>query len=300
MRRLSALPQAFGVLAAAIAVTAVAACSTIDQPLRSDLQQPDAQQCAAWFFRLDDSVDRAAVRDAEAYRIPGYPYLRANRFLASFREKVKTDPAAFAVWERHLRELDARARSYELSNLPQQYLAALGIADRSAAAAATDHCATILAALELGTPAGKETLVQRAEVPDDYADWKRAVGLYPVVRWPFFEFAKAWEHEATGMFRLAALGTAESARSVRYQPTDSGLSAAQVAELFSRTKRDALGMPLFSPRDRAALIATFAPAFEVETNGDYDRIGPLQWGGAEAPQVDVSRPTAYQRLAFTR
>ena len=40
--------------------------------------------------------------------------------------------------------------------------------------------------------------------------------------------------------------------------------------------------------------------FEIETSGDYDRIGPLRWGGGEAPEVDVSRPTAYRRVAFTR
>lgn len=292
--------HAIGVLGAAIVAAAVAGCNTIDQPLRSDLQRSDVQQCAAWFVRLDEAIDRAAVRDAEAYRIPGYPYLRVNRFLASFRDQVKSDPAAFALWEGRLRDLDARARIYELSNLPSPLLVALGVTDRSAATATTNHCSDILATLDLGNPAAREALAARAKVPDDYAEWKRAVGLYPVVRWPFFEFAKGWENEATGMFQLAALKNAESPRSVRYQPADNGLSATQVAELFSRTERDALGIPLLSPRDRTALIATFAPVFEIETNGDYDRVGPLQWSGAESPQVDVSRPAVYQRVAFTR
>jgi len=296
----SALPLGFGMLGAAIAVVLVAACSPIDQPLRSDLQRSDVQQCAAWFVRLDDAIDRAAVRDAEAYRVPGYPYLRVNRFLASFRDQAQGDPAAFAVWERHLRDLDARARAYELSNLPLPSLVTLGVTDRPAATAITNRCSDILATLDLGSPAARETLAARAEVPDDYADWKRAVGLYPVVRWPFFEFAKGWERQTTGMFQLAALGNAEGPRSVRYQPPDNGLTAAQVTELLVGTKRDALGIPVLSPRERAALIATFAPVFAVETNGDYDRIGPLQWTGGEAPTVDVSRLTVFQRLAFTR
>ena len=285
---------------AAVIVAGLAACTAVDQPLKSDLGRADAQQCAAWFVRLDDAIDRTGVRDAEAYRIPGYPYLRANRFLASFRQQVEGDPAAFSVWQWHLRRLDARARTYELGNLPSQSLIALGVADRPAAVGLTDRCATLLATLDLGTPEGREALVRRAQVPDDYADWKRAVGLYPLVRWPFFEFAKGWEHEATGMFRLAALRSSEDSGIVRYQPRDEGLSAPQIAELFSRTQRDALGIPLLSPHDRTALIATLAPVFEIETNGDYDRIGPLQWGATESPQVDISRPTVYQRLAFTR
>ena len=68
-------------------------CATIDQPLRSDLEvaSADGQGCAGWFTKLDEIVDGAGVRDAEAYRIPGFPYLRVNRFLASFREQAQMD-----------------------------------------------------------------------------------------------------------------------------------------------------------------------------------------------------------------
>jgi hypothetical protein len=287
-------------LGAAVMAAALAACTSIDQPLKSDLERSDVQQCASWFVRLDDTVERAGVGDAEAYRIPGYPYLRVNRFLASFRDRADKDPAAFQSWERHLRKLDARARTYELSNLPLGSMTALGITDRSAAAAVTDRCAAVLALLDLENPAGRDALAQRAEVPDDYADWKRAIGLYPLVRWPFFAFAKGWEHEATGMFQLASLAGDENPRSVRYRPTGDAMTAAQVAALLSAAKRDALGIPQLTPRDRAALIATFAPVLEVDTNGDYDRIGPLEWRGGVAPAVDTSRPTVYQRLAYTR
>jgi hypothetical protein len=149
-------------------------------------------------------------------------------------------------------------------------------------------------------PAGKQRLIDRASVPDEYADWKRAVGLYPIVRWPFLKFARGWEEQAVGMFQLASLGTIERPDFVRYQPAAPAMTAAEVADLFSRVTRDALGIPVFSPRERTALFTAFAPVFEIDTNGDYDHIGPLQWTGGEAPAVDVSRPTVYQRLAFTR
>ena len=104
-------------------------CATIDQPLRSDLEvaSADGQGCAGWFTKLDEIVDGAGVRDAEAYRIPGFPYLRVNRFLASFREQAQMDSTAFAVWENRLRELDQRARNYELKNLPPHLLTSLGV-----------------------------------------------------------------------------------------------------------------------------------------------------------------------------
>jgi hypothetical protein len=276
------------------------ACTTVEEPLRADLQRSDVEQCAAWFVRLDDAIDRSGVRDAEAYRVPGYPYLRVNRFLASFHDRVAVDPAAFSVWEQHLRDLDGEARSSELSNLPAPALASLGTADRSSARLVTDRCATILAIVDLSTSAGKQTVIERASVPDDYADWKRAIGLYPIIRWPFLKFARDWEEQALGMFRVASLRTTKGHHFVRYEPPAPAMTEKEMADVFSRVKRDVLGIPEFSRQDRLALFTTFAPVFEIDTNGDYDRIGPLQWTGGEAPAVDISRPTVYRRLAFTR
>jgi hypothetical protein len=257
------------------------------------------QQCADWFTRLDDAVRRAGVGDAEAYRIPGFPYLRANRFLASFRQQAERNPLAFAAWEKDLRDLDARARGYELKNLPGQWLPTLGVTTKVEAAARTDQCAAVLFALDT-TASRRSALAERAQVPDDYADWERAVGLYPVVRVPFFQFAKAWQNEATLMFQQAMAGVTDQQEFRRYEPPHGRVSAQGIGTILASAKTDGLGIPEFSDRDRDTLFAAFAPVFEVETTADYDRIGPLRWGAGETPEVDVSRPVAYRRLAFTR
>jgi len=277
-------------------------CATIDQPLRSNFEvgSADVQECAGWFTTLDEIVDSAGVRDAEAYRIPGFPYLRVNRFLASFREQAKIDSPAFAAWENRLRELDQRARSYELKNLPPHLLTSLGVKSPSQAAARTDRCAVALARLDATTASRKSMLVERAQVPDDYADWKRLVGLYSVVSAVFFEFAKGWQDEATAMFQHAAAGTAAQQDLVRYQPSDNAAPAERISSIIANARADALGIPQFGERESEILFATFAPVFEIETTGQYDRFGPLKWGAGEAPEVEVSRPTVYRRLAFTR
>src|SRR5271166_5250897 len=101
-----------GLLLSAGAMALGAACASTDQPLRSDLESASTEvhQCAGWFTRLADAVADSGVQDAEAYKIPGFPYLRVNRLLASFRNRAGNDPIAFAAWERELRDLDARAR----------------------------------------------------------------------------------------------------------------------------------------------------------------------------------------------
>ncbi len=293
--------RSFELLLCAAAMTLVAGCGAIEQPLPSDpeFRSVDTRECADWFTTLDAVIDKAEVRDAEAYRIPGFPYLRINRFLASFRHQALKDSTAFAAWQNHLRNLDARARSYELKNLPQHMLGTLG-ATRSEVAARTDRCATSLAALDAGDASRRHLLVERAQVPDDYADWKRSVGLYPAVSLAFFQFAKGWQNEAAATFERTAAGGVESQNLIRYQPADNAAPAPRIASILAKTKTDALGIPQFNDHDRDILFATFAPVFEIETTGEYDRFGPLQWAGGDTPQADISRPTAYRRIAFTR
>jgi hypothetical protein len=170
-------------LLSAGALMLAAGCADLDQSLPSDQEDrsADTQECADWFTRLDQAIDRAGVRDGEAYRIPGFPYLRVNRYLASFRQQAQKDAIAFAAWEKRLRDLDARTRNYELKNLPQPLLASLGANSRSEAAARTDRCAASMAALNATTASRRLILAERARVPDDYADWKRSAGLYPAV-----------------------------------------------------------------------------------------------------------------------
>lgn len=288
-------------LSAVLAAGAMAGCVLADRGGPPEVPAPAvASQCRQWLVRLDNAVDNAGVRDAESQRFAGFPYLRVNRFLASFRNRSLTGDAAFAAWQQRLAALDADARGHEIANLPASSLGLLGVGDRAVAKAAAGHCADVLMALDASLPARRQELAERAIVPDDYADWKRTVGLYPLVRLPFLQFAKGWQSEADGMFRKAALQSSPPADIVRYRPPGKGLSAAQVAALIAAAKRDALGIPQFGERETEALLASFAPVFEIEQKGSYDRIGALRWTGGETPAVDATRPVVYDRIAFTR
>ena len=60
---------------------------------------------------------------------------------------------------------------------------------------------------------------------------------------------------------------------------------------------DELGVPQYGERDRETVLAAFAPAFEIDTTGDYDKFGPLRWTSGVTPEPDTSRPTVYNRIA---
>jgi hypothetical protein len=85
-------------------------------PTRSDRigQNGPLGSCADFFASLDKRTEEAGVIDPGVFRVKNYPYLRVNRFIASFREEVD-NKAAFAKWADRMQALDQDARKYEIA-----------------------------------------------------------------------------------------------------------------------------------------------------------------------------------------
>lgn len=289
----------------AIAFTALmGGCATLPDPQLGNLSSdsPAIRSCAAWYQRLDQAVDQAGVRDAGARRAPGFPYLRVDRFLASFREQAAADDGIFEGWLRRLRGLDSEARAFELRNLPEPALRELEAGGREQAIARSEECAAELARHDLGvSSSGRKQLVTGAIVPDDYSDWQRAFGLYGLSRVPFAKGVERWHQEAAAMFEQSRNGSGPVRRYRRFVPDRTiAASSGQIAGILGRAAPDRLGVPQLSDEDRETLFSAFAPAFEIEAGGPYDHFGPVVWRESPAPEVDASNPVAYRRLAYTR
>ena len=281
-------------LIAAVVAMTLGACATVQPPQSLHLQVADAgvRDCAQWFQALDAAVDAAGVRDREAAPVAGFPYLRSTRFLAALMPAAQTD-ALRRTWLEQLRVTDLQARAAELRNLP----AAQAIANAPAMA---QRCGAMLMAQDLAHPALPALLAERVNVADAYSDGMRIAGLYGLTRIPFATGVAQWHAEAKAMFERSRSG-AESAHSVeRYAPANTTrYTRAEVAGLLARAD-PALGVLQLSASEAAKLFATYAPVFEVETSGDFDRPGALRWGEARHPVLDTRVPTVYQRLAYTR
>lgn len=264
-------------------------------------------RCLALIRGMDKAVAAQGVGDAGAARIKTFPFLRIDRFLASFRHELSA-PGAFEDWVDHLRWLDARAREIEASNLPADTRASLaaqhGVAEPEDLAAATNRCGDLLLKVEVmnGPAAAREALVRAAVPPSHYNNWVRAAGLYPITNLGAVVGYARWKDENTGSFALPYEPPASSENIVAYAPA--ALSdAAEASRIVRKAPRTALGLPKFSPGDVAHLTAIFAPVFEIETHGDDDRLGTPVWrreDGELLPAVDVSRPVASTRLVYTR
>jgi hypothetical protein len=275
--RRRAAPKSKGL--AVLDALALSACATLPPEI------PEAADCRANFLGLDSRVDAADARNAGAYAVPGFPYLRSDRFLASFRDAP--DGAPFDAWVERMRQLDLASRASELRNLgwddPREELGHL------------DTCGRDWAARDLADLKRRAQLRESVAVPDDYSILRRAFGLYPLAV-PFLNMGIRGFNEEIADDYAKPLAELKSPGPLVFwgQGNPGRLAPAQ-----RKFPVDALGVPVISDTQLQELAQAFAPMWLVETSGDYDRIGaPVLKDGT--PTVDVERPVTYFAPAYTR
>lgn len=246
-------------------------------PARTLDHDPQIAACARLVTATDEAVDAAKVRDGGVYPVPGFPYLRTDRFTAAQAGRVPADE-----WYGQMRGFDREARRVELANLASEGKAALqartevsfpGVPYEAALDACGDR---LLAAARADGSA--PTVVQ---VPDDYQTWKRVTGVYALTKYPFASGVRKYQREtsktfATPLDQLPLRGPVE-----RYVPHAGSIDLPGV--------------------DPALLdeLRHHAPVLEIETVTDHDRIGNPTLDDDGAAQVDIAHPVAYARVAHT-
>jgi len=82
------------------------------------------RQCQELLDRLDEAVEKAGVKDASSFSIPGFPHLRTNRFLSALKNALKDDEKR-KQWSLLMRGLDLDSRKKEIENLPDEKVLSL-------------------------------------------------------------------------------------------------------------------------------------------------------------------------------
>jgi hypothetical protein len=293
-------------LAAAVCVFLGAGCATLEAPFSAHLTSAARQirECAEWYRLLDERVTQAGTRDAQDTRVTGFPYLRVNRLLAALRPAAQANEAALHALADRMLALDLESRRYEIMNLPAQGLPDVrdsndGLGLRLTMRR-TEECGRLLREIDIARPESRATLLQRARVPDDYRLAQRILGLYWLTRIGFADGVRRQEQETLAAFGRE-LAVPEGATLLRYAPQPGPpLPRPAVARLLARAAENPLGIPEPDDTDLRALLTAYAPSFEIEVKGDYDRFGALRWlRGADSPSVDGARLEVYAHPAWT-
>lgn len=272
---------------AALLATAwlAAGCASLDPyaqpPIREHLaRDDDVGRCARLLRETDAAIDAAGTRDAGAPRVPGFPYLRVDRFTASLAEPAAAlRGASFAAWSELMAGLDRQAREAELGN-----------AGTPQVATAIDACRWALAVADGGELA---RLRDAAVVPDDYSTTMRALGLYPLTRLAFAAAIRDWQRRTREAFATPLDQLPRAGELLRYAPSP------QPAALTLPPRSAAFALPAPAPRQFLQWVQRHAPLLEIDTASDDDRIGALRWADDGLPAADTAAPAAYVRAAYT-
>ncbi|MDG4721199.1 MULTISPECIES: hypothetical protein [Thalassospira] len=277
-----------GVLTVLIAGLAGCASGPV---VTADISQ---MSCSAQLAYVDMQVDKRELRNAENSPVAGYPFLRANRNSVLMGKQIgaaisegQAADVLFADWVAQMRTLDREARISELRNLSDAELSASQI----------ETCAEKLAsALELDD---YDDLSKVVFVPDDYLDFQRIAGFYPLTAFAAHFGYEGWKRDNLGSFDLAPEALLERGAWQSYQwigRGDTGSSSLAVQKI----KKDGFGRLILTVAELERLAQAYVPEFSVLTKSDSDRIGhpALQARGAQA-DVDVEQPAIFYRLSHT-
>jgi hypothetical protein len=267
--------------------------------------------CQELFMSLDTAIGQAGVADSQTSKIAGFPYLRVNRFLASFAEGALTE-TAFQAWVDRMQMLESVARRHELANLlgaARERLDAkvqrLFQHDEEQTPANLDmllhDCTQELRTQQLATAAGRDALRSAVGVCDDYSLAKRLLGFYPLSAIPFSAGIRNYQKETRKTFATDLTELPIHGQLLRYAPgTSSSMDGSDPGEILGRSAGNALAIPEPLDDNLNRLFARFAPVFEIDVADDFDRIGRMTWSESGAPRVDTIYPTLYRLTSHTR
>ncbi|MGQ0699417.1 MAG: hypothetical protein ACT4PZ_14375 [Panacagrimonas sp.] len=272
-------------------IVALSGCAGADKPSPFTGFYKNYSGCAADYAAMDARVDAADVRDGAYSRVAGFPYLRTDRMLASFRHEVK-GLEDISEWTRRMRELDQEARDFEYINLGMPEFERAVQRDRFL------NCGRILLNIALEDPANWARLIEAVPPADAYSGLARVFGLYALMassmnaRVAQAHSAAIREYEQP--LRDPAGGATLRAWTAKPKEDLSMIGGAQAKVLIN-----ALGFPgLFGSQWRA-LAERHAPALWIETAGEGDLPAAPRFG-AEGLTADVSRPVAHYWIGYSR
>lgn len=274
--------------------------SFYSQRIPQPLERPE--RCQGFFEELDRRVKEAGVRNASAYPVPGFPYLRTNRFLSALKNKLKDDKERDA-WVRWMQQLDLESRKKEINNLSDSLVLALvsketHLPDRKRLFDQVESCSSELLNHDQARSDFYSTLAPLVKVPDEYSCLMRTMGLYPVIALPVAGVTVSSKNKIRSWFNAELNNlTVDGQLRTFVSEKRAFLSEKEIEEMFEKSKRNPLRVPLLDESQEKKLVEFLAPIFIQDVVAPYDRIGRVFWKG-DRLEIDPGKPTVYYYLSY--
>ena len=256
----------------ALLVLAMATGCAPKQPA-IQLVAPVPVEAKNFFDTLQRQVEKSDSSSAVYMQVPGYPYLRVNRFWVEAGHFAET-PAQQRLWFSEVRAMGLEGAETEIERLPQQSLSEFSSGPNGISREELKQKASIYAkqfAMQWDD-AAINLLRQNMIIPDEYESWRAWVGLYPVLYFPVQVGVDGWQQEIRDMGKtLPALfemqdGMVFTPPSIQAEP--------DVQLWLRRISNNAMNIPL--PDDSSqtdGVVAYFAPVWATVGRESYDKLG---------------------------
>ena len=250
-----------------------------------------------FFEELDSAVYRSGTRNGAYFTVPGFPYLRADRFLVSLKDRLKND-AQKDQWVGLMQQLDLAARKTEIQTLPDSEVEKLAasfnlLPERRILETKAISYSDRLLAHDRMRPDFYEVLLTAVQDSDEYSTLMRIFGLYPIASIPVaivtdrvFDEIAEWHQLSPDELQTQGTLTAFGPSAILE------FSGETVREILKRSRQNPLAIPLPSVADRKTLSVIFAPVIIQDLAADYDRPGAMGWGDKQL-EIDPDNPRAY-------
>lgn len=276
-----------------LSIILLTGCSTstiqVDSVFRIS-PDPSVSDCVMMFQHLQVIIKDTGVQDSQAVSVKGFPYLRTDRFLASFNN-LTLNEEAHATWLDQLQRLASQGLSIELANMD---------ADNLPGAEIIDTCIKRLRRNDFEINESRTRLNNVIHVPDEYQTWKRIVGLYWLTAWGTKLGTQNLHKEILETYNSPV----NQMNPIKYLPPDTEIvtDKEEVKTILMHAyHNNSLGIPELSMEERNRFFSTFAPILVIDTRTDDDRIGAPVWlSDRETPVIDTKTPVLYRHISYTR
>lgn len=239
------------------------------------------QKCRADYDANNARIAASGRHDSEYVPVPGFPYLRTDRLMSSYRLEVGGDLDKLGTWMLQLREYDSIARDIELTNM------GLSKAERAPILNDLRTCAVWLSDAEASDASTFKRMVEAVRVAD------------PAVPQPVPAAAReaaARRREQVAARFAAALAPLHPKRAVRWSLGTEAVDATVPLDLSKATK-DELGRVGLVMSQWPAMAEKFAPSLVTESAADGPGTPVLT---AQGPDIDPRRPAIYYLPSYAR
>jgi hypothetical protein len=260
------------------------------------------RHCLALYTDLDTYLYSHGLADVQDFRIPGYPFLRLNRFLASFRHEL-SNMQQTVFWLQQLSQLDRETRLLEINVIPDTDLRkfSTGANNRNNLVYQLKTCSELLISRVSNNVEVLSDIRSKAVVPDNYNSFMRLFGLYPLSSLFVLYGVNQWHESTRSSFGKPEYNSENETSLLLYgSGIETDNSRIDLSSAFKFSANNPLSIPSFDDASLQALFHKYSPVWEIDTLQDADRFGVPVWIDNETITIDTSQPTVFSYISYTR